>query len=309
MPDAARPRAGTGPAPVASAVTRLRRRLAGPSKRAWRTIRPALPHRWAREIERRGVRDLKRLGLVGPVALDLPGHPPPRSWDEVTSQALGREGAECPLCGTKAAGFLPGARGRPDERCPTCGSLGRHRLVWLYLGLRTDLFDRPVELLHLAPEPHLGTYLRRQPTVHYLSADLAARSAMVEMDITAIDRPDGSFDAIYASHVLEHVADDRRAMAELRRVLRPGGWALLMVPMWGPTTREDPDVTDPDERARRFGQEDHVRMYGHDGELERRLGAAGFTVTVEDLAVELGADVVHRHRLPTRELLYLCRPA
>jgi SAM-dependent methyltransferase len=164
-------------------------------------------------------------------------------------------------------------------------------------------------MLHLAPEPHLGTYLQRQGNLDYLSADLDVGSAMVEMDVTAIDRPDASFDVVYASHVLEHVPDDRQALRELRRVLRPDGWALFLVPMWGPTTLEDPTVTSPDERARRFGQHDHVRMYGHDGVFEARLAEAGFAVTVERFADELGPAATRRYGLPTDEYLYRCRPA
>lgn len=281
----------------------VRHAVAGPAKAAWRRVRSLIPGDRAGAVERRAKRLLKRWGLLGPVALDLPDHPPPRTWPTPD----GDDRAECPLCGTRSDSFLPGGRDRPDVRCPGCGSLGRHRLVWLYLGLRTDLFTAPHALLHLAPEAHLGTYLARQPTIDYLSADLDLSGAMVEMDITDIDRPDGSFDAVYASHVLEHVPDDRQAMAELRRILRPEGWALLAVPMWGPTTREDPSATEPAERLAQFGQHDHVRMYGHDGEFERRLEAAGFTVTVERFAAELGPEAVRRYRLPTREHLYLCR--
>jgi ubiquinone/menaquinone biosynthesis C-methylase UbiE len=130
---------------------------------------------------------------------------------------------------------------------------------------------------------------------------------MVKMDITDIQYPDNSFDVVFASHVLEHIPDDVQAMRELCRVLRPDGWAVLQVPMWGPRTKEDPTVTDPAERAKLFGQDDHVRMYGHDGEYERRLRRAGFDVTVERVTVELGAELTRRYRLLDNEDVYLCR--
>jgi SAM-dependent methyltransferase len=88
--------------------------------------------------------------------------------------------------------------------------------------------------------------------------------AMVRMDITDIQYPKDTFDVIYCSHVLEHVVDDRKAMREFHRVLRPDGWALLLVPITVEKTFEDPSVTDPEERLSVFGQEDHVRCYGPD---------------------------------------------
>jgi ubiquinone/menaquinone biosynthesis C-methylase UbiE len=107
---------------------------------------------------------------------------------------------------------------------------------------------------------------------------------MIKVDITAIQMADHTFDAIYCSHVLEHVPDDRRAMREFCRVLKPGGWAILLVPITAQKTFEDPTVVDPAERLRLFGQEDHVRRYGPD--YIDRLTAAGFEaleINVSDL--------------------------
>jgi SAM-dependent methyltransferase len=101
---------------------------------------------------------------------------------------------------------------------------------------------------------------------------------MVKMDITDIDWPDSSFDIVYCSHVLEHVPEDRKAMSEMFRVVKPGGWALIQVPVWKDDTIEDPSITDPGERERLFGQSDHVRLYGLD--IKNRLAAAGFDVEV-----------------------------
>lgn len=281
--DAARSALDRLPAPAATGLRNLGRRVLG------RTPPPPSTH----------------LLVPGPELLDDHG-----------------AGARCPMCGTVADSFLPyGVKApRPDCRCPGCNSLERHRLVWLFFGLHTDLFaglraeagpDRapwPTRtLLHVAPEPPMEDRLTQLPDLQYLSADLEPGKAMVTMDITAIDRPDETFDVIYASHVLEHIPDDVQAMRELRRVLKPDGWAVLEVPIHGPTTREDPTVTDPKERARLFGQHDHVRMYGHDGEYERRLRAAGFDVTVVALTDEIGAAASRRFRLRPGEDVYLCR--
>lgn len=222
---------------------------------------------------------------------------------------LGPEAAECPICGTVVEAFEPhGAKAEPDRRCPTCESVERHRLIWLYFKERTDLFTAKVRMLHLAPEPVLQERLKRRRNIDYLSADLASKIAMRKMDVTAIDMPDDQFDVIYASHVLEHVPEDRKAMRELHRVLRPGGWAVLQVPIWGPRTREDP-IDDPAERARAYGLPDHVRMYGHDGVYEQRLREAGFDVRVDAFVRELEPARARRYRLMLNEDVYYCTKA
>ena len=189
----------------------------------------------------------------------------------------GRE-RECPVCGGSARMFLDhGTPLREGARCPWCQSLERHRLVWWYFRSSTDLFDgRPKRMLHLAPERCLEPRLRAAIGDGYLTGDLNDPVAMERIDITDIRHPDSSFDVIYCSHVLEHVPDDRRAMAELRRVLRPSGWAVLLVPIFGERTVEDATVKDPQERRWRFGHPDHVRIYGSD--YVDRLRGAGFTV-------------------------------
>jgi SAM-dependent methyltransferase len=138
---------------------------------------------------------------------------------------------------------------------------------------------RPQRVLHFAPERGLERRLARQPHLDYLSGDLEPGAAMATLDITRLDLPDESFDCVLCYHVLEHVSDDLAAMRELHRVMRPGGWGVVQVPTYGETTVEDPTVTDPAERRERFGQEDHVRLYGRD--FLDRLRSAGFEVTVE----------------------------
>jgi SAM-dependent methyltransferase len=216
--------------------------------------------------------------------------------------------AECPICGTVTPEFLAAGVKRvvADRRCPTCTSLERHRSVWLFFQQRTNLFTEPVRMLHIAPESATGPRIAALPNVEYLSADLDSDRAMVNFDLTDIPYPDGSFDAIFASHVLEHIPDDRRAMSEMCRVLAPGGWAVLLVPMFGPKTRQDVDITDPAERERPFGPHDHVRMYGHDGEYERRLEEAGFEVTADYFVRGLDAALVRRYRLTEDELIHYC---
>lgn len=186
----------------------------------------------------------------------------------------------CPICRGSFSQFLPsGLAARPNSLCPGCGSLERHRLSWLFLQNHSDLFHgRGKQMLHVSPEPCFEPRLKRLLGDGYLTADLFNPRVMVQMDITDIQYPDQTFDVIYCSHVLEHVPDDQKAMREFYRVLKQGGWAILLVPITRETTFEDPSVTDPKERLRLFGQEDHVRHYGRD--YADRLRQAGFGLTV-----------------------------
>jgi len=208
------------------------------------------------------------------------------------------------VCETSLRTFVP-FRERSQARCPICESLERHRLIWLYLHGRTDLFDgRAKSLLHIAPEPAISARLAAVPHVRYVTADLFA-DAMVQVDVARAPFADGSFDVIYASHVLEHVEDDAGAMREFHRMLRPGGWAVLQVPVFPlPVTFEDPRVRTPEDRQRVYGQSDHVRMYGRD--YTERLEGAGFRVTVDDFALSIPTADAERMGIAPEDI-YLCR--
>jgi SAM-dependent methyltransferase len=121
-----------------------------------------------------------------------------------------------------------------------------------------------------------------------------------------VDFKDDSLSLVYCSHVLEHIPDDVAAISEMHRVLEPGGKAVVLVPTGQEPTDEDPGVTDVAERIARFGQADHVRLYGDD--IIDRLRAPGFEV--ERFAVDDFDDaVVEEHRLdfPVTRLVFLCR--
>ena len=184
----------------------------------------------------------------------------------------------CPICEKSSRKFWnAGVKLIPDLECMWCGSLGRHRLVWLYFVRKTNLFDvKSKKMLHVAPEVCFEKLLRNNIGDSYLTADLNSTRAMVRMDITNIQYPDNSFDVIYCSHVLEHVSNDKQAMNEFYRVLKLGGWAILLVPITSNETFEDPSVVDPTMRLKLFGQEDHVRRYGPD--FIKRVEETGFKV-------------------------------
>jgi SAM-dependent methyltransferase len=214
----------------------------------------------------------------------------------------------CPCCGSTFSTFWPsGPNNKPNTMCPKCNSMERHRLMWLYFHARPELLNRPMRLLHIAPEPIFERLFRSRPNVESLSADLDASQAMVAMDLTRIDMPNASFDAIVCSHVLEHIPDDGKAMREMCRILKPGGWAILQSPVENSraTTYENWSITSREDRLRHFGQEDHVRVYGRD--YADRLRAAGFLVDVDRFGDKLGSDRVRYHSLQEDEDVYFCR--
>lgn len=213
----------------------------------------------------------------------------------------------CPCCGRTFRRFATGGtvRRRANARCAGCGALERHRLVWLFLAQRTDLFRRATRLLHIAPEPFLQERLAGLENVDYISGDLVSPWAMTKMDVTDIPYADASFDAVLCLHVLEHVDDDRAAMRELLRVLKPGGWAIIHCPVQGEETFEDETVVSAGARRRLFGQEDHVRVYGRD--LKTRLESVGFVVDVAPFAHQLGDGACRRYGLDSSECIYLSR--
>lgn len=155
--------------------------------------------------------------------------------------------------------------------------------------------------LHVAPETQTARFLRALST-DYLSIDLRPGRAMRQEDLTSLTLPDSSFSLVFCSHVLEHIADDGAAISEMRRVLEPTGVLVVLVPLRGEVTEEEV-LDDPEERFRRYGLSDHVRMYGLDivERLERR-----FTV---ELQVSTNIAEPERTRLGlqgTEEHAFVC---
>lgn len=193
-----------------------------------------------------------------------------------------------------------------NMRCPGCGTYERHRLLLLYLQQRTRFFVDQLRVLHVAPEAILQSRFRRLPNLDYVSVDLDSPLAMVHMDITRLALQDNQFDVIFCSHVLEHIPNDQQAMRELYRVLKPGGWAIMLVPIdtTQESTFEDPSIVLPQERERYFGQHDHVRLYGRD--YIQRLESAGFCVWVDTFARELDSATIIRYGINRYEDIYGC---
>ncbi len=200
-------------------------------------------------------------------------------------------GRECPICGARYRTFLPYGyvKGRNNALCPSCLSLERHRMIWLWMERQTSLFKSHPRLLHIAPEPPLMKYFRKSygSSKDYITADLESPLADQHFDVQNIPLPSDSIDVIICNHLLEHVENDRLAMQELHRVMKPGGWGIFLVPedRERETTFEDDSIVDAKERTRLFGQYDHRRIYGRD--YDDRLREAGFEVERSDFARRL----------------------
>ena len=220
----------------------------------------------------------------------------------------------CPCCGGSFARFIP-HRGRPYAKCPRCGALERHRLLIEFLRRHTDLLVAERSVLHVAPEYALQRQLRRLGNLSYRSADLDSPLAMDRVDLLELPYAEESFDVVICNHVLEHVADDRRALREIDRVLRADGFAIVMSPIDAAlgSTLEDPRVRSLAERHRVFGQSDHLRRYGRD--FARRVAGEGFDVDTVRYLDELDERQIAREGLRreggafAEDDIFMCRKA
>ena len=196
------------------------------------------------------------------------------------------KGKECPLCGCQRRKFIPYGYVKPRENalCPNCLSLERHRLLWLWLLRESDIGRGAMalpRLLHIAPEVALMRKFRKmyaREKERYVTADLESPLADMHFDVQEIPIEDGAFDCVICNHIMEHVEDDRKALREIYRILRRGGWGVILSPveLEREKTFEDDTITDREERTRIFGQYDHRRIYGRD--YTERLQEAGFEV-------------------------------
>jgi len=216
----------------------------------------------------------------------------------------------CTACGATSSEFGPGPNGRPNASCKRCKSLERHRFLTLLVELVAPRALAGGALLDIAPSPTTTPRLREIGGDRYVSLDFdpAADRRVVDLraSITQLPLPDDAVDLMICYHVLEHVPDDAAAMAEIARVLRPGGVAIVQVPHRpGVPTDEDPSAG-REERIARFGQADHVRYYGED--FEPRLEKAGLEINrlQTDMVPE---DLRELFRLAEYEPVWLVHPA
>ncbi|MFY0654219.1 MAG: methyltransferase domain-containing protein [Cyclobacteriaceae bacterium] len=216
---------------------------------------------------------------------------------------------QCPVCEKSFRKFLPyGRKARENALCPSCLSLERHRLMWLFLKEKTDFFSAEKKVLHVAPELCFIERFESKHGENYITADIESPLAKVKLDVHDMPFDDASFDVAFCNHVMEHVADDIKAMKEIYRVLKPGGFAIIQIPEFHPMpefTYEDASIIDPKEREEHFGQDDHVRLYGKD--YPDRLRSAGFEVILDDFVNELSLEQQQKYALPKDEVIHYCK--
>jgi SAM-dependent methyltransferase len=214
-----------------------------------------------------------------------------------------------PIDGKSFRKFLPYGYENPRENVlsPSTLSLERHRLLWLYLKNETKFFNQPLKLLHFAPEQAYYKRFKKLENLEYTTTDLNSPLADVKADICDLPFKDDTFDVILCNHVLEHIPNDTKAIQELFRVMKPGGWGIFQIPqdINRAKTFEDNTITDKKERARVFGQYDHVRIYGRD--YFDKLRSVGFRVEEVDYTNTLPKEDVKKYRLAKGEIIPLVK--
>jgi SAM-dependent methyltransferase len=211
----------------------------------------------------------------------------------------------CPCCDRYCKNWVDWSPTYREVICPNCESQPRHRALVLYLKACTDFYSAYLRVLHIGPESFLRRKFSTLPNLKYTTADLRRASVDLKIDVTYMPFSNNSYDVILASHILEHIKDDRAALREILRVLKPGGFAFLQVPLnaANAVTLENPRIQSPRERLRAYGQEDHVRLYGRD--YKDRLSEAGFEVRIENPAASLPHDQIKKHGIAQAEDLIL----
>lgn len=186
---------------------------------------------------------------------------------------------QCIICGSNIDQFLPGGIEeeiykrhhiigggyRENCKCPYCGASDRHRWLYYVLQKKLDISRVSGRVLHLAPESLIQKYIEQNEKIDYYTGDIVPRKAMHVTDITDMQYKDNTFDYVICNHVMEHIADEEKAVSEIKRVLKPTGKWIFSFPICTDMkTYEDKAIISPEQRLKEYGQEDHVRLYGFD---------------------------------------------
>ena len=175
--------------------------------------------------------------------------------------------------------------------------------MWLFLQNETDFFTKNLKVLHIAPEQEFLRKFKKMKNLDYTSADLYSPIVDVKADILNLPFQDETYDVVFCNHVLEHIEDDAKAMSELYRVMKAGGWGIFQVPMKNSLEKsyEDFTITDKKERQKHFGQYDHVRWYGLD--YFDRLRKAGFKTEILYYSQKFSDEEIAKYGLMKNEIL------
>jgi len=214
-----------------------------------------------------------------------------------------------PINGKSYRKFLPYGyvKQRDNALSPGTLSLERHRLLWLYLNNETNFFSKTLKVLHVAPEQCFYKLFKNLKKINYTTFDLNSPLADIKGDICNLPFKENSFDFILCNHVLEHINDDNKAMKELYRVLNKNGTAILQVPInqKSSKTLEDSSIVDKKERIEKFGQYDHIRLYGLD--YFKKLESFGFKVNPLKYSKEFTEGEIIKYGLIKDEIIPVCK--
>ena len=214
-----------------------------------------------------------------------------------------------PINGKSYRKFLPYGyvKQRDNALSPGTLSLERHRLLWLYLNNETIFFSRTLKVLHVAPEQCFYNLFKNLKNINYTTFDLNSPLADIKGDICNLPFKENSFDFILCNHVLEHINDDKKAMKELYRVLNKNGTAILQVPINQKSSKtfEDSSIVDKKERIEKFGQYDHIRLYGLD--YFKKLESFGFKVDPLKYSKEFTESEIIKYGLIKDEIIPVCK--
>lgn len=249
------------------------------------------------------------------------------AYQKVLGIAYSGQKYYCPFCGNTFRKLLTGgedhpvvtekdivgAGRRPNMVCPRCYSTDRDRLVYLYLK-SSGFFNHPAKVLHIAPEGSLKHLLETKENLDYSTGDKFEEGYtdyyydrdVLQMDVTEIPSGNDTFDLVICNHVLEHIEDDRLAMREIHRVLKPGGQAILQVPVSRSLEKTEETKRDnPQDREKHYGQHDHVRVYAED--YKDRLAEEGFTVEVRNAVKENWVPDLEKYAVNPEENIYIAK--
>lgn len=197
-----------------------------------------------------------------------------------------------------------------EIECYNCRSRVRDRVIYLYLN-RINFFNekKRIKILHFAPEHFFYKLFKNNENIDYNCSDFDPNQIMfknmdlIKIDITNIQYKNNSFDFIFCNHVLEHIPNDIKAMKELYRILKVGGWGIIQVPIDYNrlNTYEDSNLQTFKEREKAFGSGEHVRLYGRD--YVNRLESVGFRVEENEFVRSLDDNTIKRYGLLKSELI------
>lgn len=220
----------------------------------------------------------------------------------------------CPCCDTHFSKFLEVGPKRQPMLCPRCRSNDRDRFFWLYLEANPGFFKEGIKLLHVSPETIYYKRFKKIPGVRYTAGDKFVLqfgstypADTVYLDITNMpEYAENTFDFIFCSHVLEYIKEDRQSLRELYRVLKPGGKAIISIPInhGHYETLEDPNITDPKEQERLYGDTGHLRYYGED--YGERVKEAGFTIQFTPVTDFITAEMITKCVINPKDVVHLC---